>query len=543
VRYLGKQNGGKLNQNPEDFKVDVTPDANSLRNYKDLTYTEHYALGEFIDNSITSALRQAVKLKSVDEDYSLRVSIKFDRDNNRLIIEDNAAGIGREMIGAALKTGRTATAGGIGLGRYGVGMKAAAFWWGSKLEIITHPIGEQSAWNVIVDISGSDDVEPLVDVKPITHSQTPGTTVIIHNLWKKIPANTTIDKIRAYLPSIYREYLGEQEHEGIKLKFSLDFEGKTLNYFSPNLLQAPFWPEKRKPPSGKVSKIWKQENISISLPSGVTVTGWVGILEKLNSELSGLVLKYKGKIVVGASALTEDGAIEDDNQTSFKPKKIFGQASSAVSRTIIGEFDMTLVGKTLTTNDVPWTDSDRDDFVDKLYSALTSGDEPILTMAKNFARRITSSAPKKDIADVQETDRKEGEIAKEAWDGNVNHEPERSSDGFLEPDSEIVDGDSIETSIRDNEGHEHTFKLSILAEQSRNFYELHSNENNHTVFVNMFHPLLAALDDTPEKRLILQRIFLSLSLAFVLDGSPDADSIIKKFNTVARKRGEESSSE
>lgn len=517
------------------FKVDVTPDANSLRNYKDLTYTEHYALGEFIDNSITSALRESTEILALDAGFELEVDVSFDRANNTLTIRDNAAGIKEENIGDALKTGRTATINGIGLGRYGVGMKAAAFWWGSKLEIITHPIGENVAWQVVVDISGLADVEPLVEVREIKHDGGHGTTVIIHDLWKGVPANHTISKIKAYLPSIYREYLGSRQHEGVNLNFSLIYEGEKLRYFSPSLLNAPFWAVHRKKPVGKPAREWKLNNLVIDLPSGVKVTGWVGILEKLNRDLSGLVLKYKGKIVVGAAALTEDGAITDDSQSVFKPKKIFGQAGSVVSQTIIGEFDMTLVGKTLTTNDVPWTDADRQAFVEQLHKHLISGDEPLLTMAKNYARRITS-APKSEVEDVDKSDRKEGESATGAWDKNVDHEPDKTVT-FDEPGSEVIDGGTIDVTINDSEGHEHVFNLAIVTDRERNLFELISNQKVHKVYVNMFHPLLEEIEDTAEKRLILQKIFLAYSLAVILNGSPDATALMKKFNQIANKRG------
>jgi hypothetical protein len=533
---LGNEQPNEQNESKvKRFKVDVTPDANSLRNYKDLTYTEHYALGEFIDNSITSALKDSKELVSRNSNYALEVEVSFDKAKNTLTIRDNAAGIKEMNIGDALKTGRTARAGGVGLGRYGVGMKAAAFWWGSKLEIITHPIGEPTAWQVIVDISGSEDIEPLVEVTAIEHDSGHGTTVIIHDLWKGVPANTTLNKIKAYLPSIYREYLGSREHEGVQLDFKLIYEGETLSYFAPGLLNAPFWSEHRKKPVGKQSKEWKSLGIVIDLPSGVTVTGWVGILEKMNRDLSGLVLKYKGKIVVGAAALTEDGALSDDAQSIFKPKKIFGQAGSAVSQTIIGEFDMTLVGKTLTTNDVPWTDTDREAFVDQLHKKLTSGDEPLLTMAKNYARR-TSSGPKPEVIDIGKSDEKERDSATGAWDNNVDHEPDTTIT-FGEPDLEIIDGGTIDLSIHDSEGHEHVFTLAIVTDRDRNLYEMISSQNTHKVYVNMFHPLLAEIEDSAEKRLILQKIFLAYSLAVILDGTPDSNALIKKFNQVANKRG------
>ena len=92
-------------------------------------------------------------------------------------------------------------------------------------------------------------------------------------------------------------------------------------------------------------------------------------------------------------------------------------------------------------------------------------------------------------------------------------------------------------SIHDSEGHEHVFTLAIVTDRDRNLYEMISSQNTHKVYVNMFHPLLAEIEDSAEKRLILQKIFLAYSLAVILDGTPDSNALIKKFNQVANKRG------
>ena len=90
----------------QPFKVDIRPDVAALRIFRNMSFTPWYALGEFVDNSITSAIKNIEKLKSTNgSDYELVVSMSFPEMGNCLIVEDNAAGISRDDMDRALKTG------------------------------------------------------------------------------------------------------------------------------------------------------------------------------------------------------------------------------------------------------------------------------------------------------------------------------------------------------------------------------------------------------------------------------------------------------
>lgn len=527
------------NEIPEDsFEVDIRPDANSLKNYKALDYTAHYALGEFIDNSITSAMRDAGLIRSVEPLFKLEIHISFDSSKNILTVKDNAAGIPKARIPDALATGRTANASAIGLGRYGVGMKAAAFWWGSKLEVETYPIGEEHGWSVVIDVSGDDDVPAKVTVVPIPQNGTHGTTIRVHDLWKKVPATKTVTKIKAYLPSIYREYLGKHTHEEIQLDCSIFYEGQELRYEEPKILFAPYWSDRNvQPPQNAPKKLWKTDEFTIQLPSGAEAKGWIGILEKMSRDVSGLVLKYKGKIVVGAAAIGDESGSDDSTAGMFKPKEIFGQAGSAVNQTIIGEFEINGVPKTLTTNGFQWTDADRDAFIEFLHKSLSTGDQPYLTMARNYRRRLAAE-PK--VVNVKEQDEKELQDEKEAWDSRINHDKVGDSDnGPFSPDSEAVEG-VLTLPLTDNEGHKHTFTLTLLGDPSYDLFKLSHSGTDHNVYVNLNHPLFDDLEDVAQKRLTLQKIFMTMALAVVLDGNSEIDSFLRKFNNEAKKRNSKS---
>jgi hypothetical protein len=112
----------------DTFKVDIRPDVAALRIFRSMSFTPWYALGEFVDNSITSSIKSLPSLKKLNgSDYELQISIDFDKTNDTLVVEDNAAGISRSEIERALKTGIPPADTSIGLSKHGVGMKAAKF--------------------------------------------------------------------------------------------------------------------------------------------------------------------------------------------------------------------------------------------------------------------------------------------------------------------------------------------------------------------------------------------------------------------------------
>jgi len=124
---MAKQGNNEPSDDDFEFEVNIEPDASALRIFRSMSFTPWYALGEFVDNSITSALKNISGLKENNgPDYELEVSITFPSGENKLVIEDNAAGITQKDMHRALKTGVPPEDTSIGLSKHGVGMKAAS---------------------------------------------------------------------------------------------------------------------------------------------------------------------------------------------------------------------------------------------------------------------------------------------------------------------------------------------------------------------------------------------------------------------------------
>jgi hypothetical protein len=526
-----------------EFEVNIEPDASALRMFRSMSFTPWYALGEFVDNSITSALKSFEDLKAKNgPDYELEVSITFPPGENSLVVEDNAAGITREEMHRALKTGVPPEDTSIGLSKHGVGMKAASLWWGGHVIIDTYPINEPNGWHVEIDASEDGDVTSMVQVRKIKHRGYSGTRLEVRELWKKTPQSKTITSIKSYLPSIYRSFLGDTRKED-QMKCVLLYQGKSLKFQYPEILTEPFWPTKNGPGYGEKPRFWRKE-ISITLSTGKIISGWVGILEQMSRDLSGFFLHYRGKGVAGVVPLdgdeSEDQAEAKDaiSRGSYKPRKIFKQQGSYPDQSFIGEFDITQFGKTITTDSPLWTPDEEGEFTEKLLNLLS--DDDYIRMANNFRRRKTAASDEKAN---KVADKSEARIIEGALSGNLDHKEVEATEAEMESIRTVLEADAIEEimsiNLRDKENHAHKFEVSFIKDVSRAFLVVTENEEfNHLIQVNVFHPALSDINLDIHGRKILQRIGVAFAASEVFNSGYDKQKIRMKANQILAQLGQ-----
>ncbi len=533
---------GSSAQEIKAFEVDVRPDTGSLRVYRGMTYTAHYALGEFIDNSITSALKSKDLLRATQgEDYELNVKVNFDSSTNSLTVEDNAAGIAKDDIGKALKAGASRNDNQVGLAKYGVGMKAAAFWFGSTLEVETHPLGEPTGWRVILDISGDEALPADVSVTPIPHRGLPGTVLKVKNLWNGTPKSKSLATIRRYLPSIYRSFLHPVVDNENTIATRIIFEDARIQYHEPELLEAKYWASQDGPVPGASLRTWRQ-NIEIQLTEATVITGWIGILKVMSRDLSGLTLFYRGKAIAGAVPVGDTDGDEDSaasQSRSYKPRNVFKQVGSKLDQSLIGEFDVTALGKTLTTDSPRWSPEEEEKFAEELLKLITSDyhgfgpGENLMKMASNFRRRPGSQPPKRK-QEIEEIDKETEARAQEGLDGKVFHGRPETMPKPVENefDEEDIEGSPISIKLTDDEGHTHAFKLTLGQQRDSEFFTLRNDGlSKHEIGVNLAHPILDSVDSTDtDIRKVLQYVTLALGVAEVFADSEDGVILRRKFN-------------
>ena len=548
TNFEEKQNHNSREASPEipdEFLVDITPDVAALRMFRNMSFTAWYALGEFVDNSITSALKNHEALKRFNgPDYQLNVSIEFPEGSDSLVVQDNAAGISYKEMQRALKTGIPPEDDSIGLSKHGVGLKAAALWWGSKVVIETFPLDEEKGWKVEIDVSAEGSIGQEVKVKSIKHRGFPGTKIIVNDLWQKTPQSKTVSSIKAYLPSIYRAFIGGDHKEG-QLKCRIVYESEELKFEYPKLLTAPLWVDKIPPNSSEPHLLWRKD-IKVQLKNGQVITGWVGILERLSRDLSGFFLHYRGKGIAGVVPLMsrqdiDSGETKDAiSKGSYKPRKIFGQPGSYTDQSFIGEFDITEFGKTITTDSPLWTPEQEDEFVTDLYNKMNSHD--FIRMATNYKRRLVS---KIDEDEQKKSDKNEQKKIESALDGKIDHTSSTEGSSEIKNDDgiEVQNEENLEPSIsitlHDAEEHIHVFSLNFVKDVSRPFITLYEDheKRKHVAELNLFHPSLDGIMIDIQNRKLLQRIGIGLIASEVFVDGWDKSKIRNKLNDIMQNIG------
>ena len=193
----------------ENEKLDITPTVGLLALLKNMRYTEWYALGEFVDNSIQSYRLNKKFLKKLDPLYKLK--IKIDIFSNKITIRDNAAGIGHDRYAAAFETEKPPPDS-TGLSEFGVGMKIAACWFADKWKVHTKAIGETAYRLVEFDINRirERNITTLDVLRSPAKLNTHYTIVTLNKLNHK-PKTTTITKIKEHLASMYRHLINKAE--------------------------------------------------------------------------------------------------------------------------------------------------------------------------------------------------------------------------------------------------------------------------------------------------------------------------------------------
>jgi hypothetical protein len=298
-------------------KVSIRPGVNILSVLSHLNYKPWYALGEFVDNSLQSAISNWNRLQSIHgQAYKLRVVIEYDKsDNGRIIVRDNAMGIASADYKRAFRTAEVPPDR-TGLSEFGIGMKAAGFWFSSDWSVRTKAFGEKRSGLVHFDLDKimKEGLEEL-PIVPGEAQLGDHYTEIDLLCRERIPFRT-MGKIKEHLAGIYREFIRKE-------KMELLWGDEPLHYKNQHILVAP----DARTPDGP-AKEWKQ-SIHIELPGFKTVKGFVALRGvKGSTTESGLALFRRDRLIMGSG---------DD---TYRPHEIFGAPTDPRYQRVFGELHL-----------------------------------------------------------------------------------------------------------------------------------------------------------------------------------------------------------
>jgi hypothetical protein len=408
-----------LTEEKIDFSsIGARPTTESLLIYKNLTYTPWFALGEFVDNSITSFVKQVREEPSNPEFLKLAVAIWWDEAREILTILDNAAGIPatREGWGRALEVGSRNPDPSV-LGVYGYGMKAAGLWWSPSMEIESKFYRDSVVRSVNFDPeqlvrSRQDSVPLLTSVADNIDDHWTKVTLKGLNPGRSYPTRRGLGRVREFLSSMYRHYLRGNFgliHPETGLPFvEIKVQGDVLEFREPELLTSVPWTSSG--PEKTATEITWRKDFVLEIPSTEVVdgkqlvreiSGWVGILAKFSRSNAGLFLSFHGKGIFGVAQGTSE-----DSPDQYRPQKLFGTSSSFKIGRLVGEIDVSDYGKSATTDSASWSEEEETILLHELEKLLKT--EPnILSMAEKFratsAKELTPQQRKSHQEEVNKT--------------------------------------------------------------------------------------------------------------------------------------------
>lgn len=346
-----------------------------------LNYKVWYALAEFVDNSVQSALDNIEALRSIHgPDYVLKVEISVDHTpgHQRLVIRDNAAGIARRDYSRAFRLA-SVPLNPTGLSEFGMGMKTAGCWLSDSWEVRSSALNEPEEGRVIFDVKtiisrGLETLRPTFGAMP---PQAHFTEITLHNLRHDLSGSRTIGKIRASLGDIFRSFLRSGFLE-------LTYDTQRIEYREPTPLQAHFVKRSGDPPSGPL--VTWQRRVDLHLSRGVRVHGMMGLLATGSTTRAGFALMRRGRLIRGV-----------DGET-FRPREVFGNSNSFRYQRLYGELTLEGVPVSHTKDDFA-LESIELELIEALKEAADADEMPLLRQADNF-RATVAGRDRIDVADA-----------------------------------------------------------------------------------------------------------------------------------------------
>ena len=357
-------------------RVNIRPSVSVLAILRHLNYKPWHALGEFVDNSVQSFLKNKVELKEIQgEEFKLLVEITIDSESPaRISVRDNAAGISKPEYARAFRPAeippdRT------GLAEFGMGMKSAACWFAPRWSVRTSALGEPVTREVSFDIGKivNDDINELTVEETTEDADTHFTEITLVDIFQE-PKGRTVAKLKEHLTDMYRVFM----RDGI---LELRFNDKVLEYQKPGVLKAPYFKDK-----GGLEQIW-QKDIRFDLGNGLSAHGFAALREKANTARAGFALFRRGRLIQGSG---DEG---------YRPHQIFGAANSFRYQRLFGELHLEGFDVSHTKDGFRW-DENEEPFLDLLYEHLDNDDLPLLKQADGYRVRASKSKLKKTAQEV-----------------------------------------------------------------------------------------------------------------------------------------------
>lgn len=350
----------------EMLPVQIRPEVTVLSVLRHLNYKAWFAIAEFIDNALQSAIANAEKLAAQEgENYALVVDVRLDTTGpGQIVVTDNAAGISISDFPRAFKTAQV-PADRSGLSEFGMGMKSAACWFAETWSVRTKALEEDVERTIHFDVKHivENKVESLNPTARRVDAGAHYTVVSLRGL-HHVPQGRTVGKIKDHLASIYRVFIRDG-------RLTLRFNGEDLAYQSPAVLKArPYSSPGVLAPEELEIREWKK-SIDLDFGEGQRVRGFVALREVGSTPLAGFALFRRDRLIVGS------------HDETYRPPFIFKQTNSYPYQRLFGELHVEGFEVSHTKDGFRWEEYE-DIFLDYLKKEIEREPLNLLAQADNY---------------------------------------------------------------------------------------------------------------------------------------------------------------
>jgi hypothetical protein len=386
------------------FVADISVGSNFYALLPRLPNTQYGALAEFIDNSISSFIKNRNLLDSDESKYDsprVDVKLKFDKAAERIEVHDNASGISKEDLPRALKPLEAPDRFSDSLNEHGYGMKGAAGWYAKKFTIYTSVYGDPISRTITYEFDKIVNEKlteiPIVEEKANIESHFTIITLEKFND-KRFPHTNSMKGIQTHLSDIYRTFIRDGD-------LNMTFNDKYIE-----------------PMEVKIQTTHHHSSVDTS--TGKLKLNARKIYWKKNFEFKNLGKNSKGieRSIKGFGALKKDGShvihsgmaifnngriLKGSGKDTNKPQELYGTGNTYRSLRLTGEIHLQNFDTTASKDDLIWGDLLEEDLYKMIHKSLSGNKEIFLDLynAKSVKEsELNESMPLLDqIENIRET--------------------------------------------------------------------------------------------------------------------------------------------
>ena len=358
--------------NDEQLSINIRPDSGVYGTFRRISYRPWSAIAEFVDNATQNYFDHKQEIAEITGAVpALEVGVFYDSAAKTLTVVDNANGMDWSELERAIQLNRPPDDT-SGRSEFGMGLKMAACWFGSRWRVVTKRLGGTREYTAVIDVPKLEVDKPDAVVvqqkmgrEPLEHY----TRIEIEGLYKTFRGRT-IPSIRDNIASMYRRDIDSGD-------ITILWNGEPFEWERDPVF-------KETDPNGGTVR-W-EKNVRFSV-YGHDVSGRVWIRMPGQANRAGMHLFRRNRLVVGGPG------------GGYKPREIFAAPNSFQSQRLVGELDLDNWPVSQTKDAFDWDGDLENGFIDKLRSEVAEYVEKTRRIVRADPSRKTTASDGQVVGD------------------------------------------------------------------------------------------------------------------------------------------------